>query len=121
MKKFALFVIMGLFPLYGFAEAEMAVTFHKLQSGNVGDSVGVIVAKETPSGLVLEPYLNHLEMGTYELTVHENASCHGRYKPDGTVIPGASAGKKIANLPPLEIRLGGLQPQSLVARGSLER
>ncbi len=115
MKKFALLLAMAFIPAAWLYAAEMAITIHKLQSGNIGDSVGVIVVKDSSDGLVIEPYLSYLEMGTYELTVHENASCHGHYNKDGTITPGASAGKKIANLPPLQIRMGGQGPARLVA------
>lgn len=115
MKKFVLFLAMAFIPAAWIYAAEMAITIHKLQSGNIGDSVGVIVVKDSSDGLVIEPYLSYLEMGTYELTVHENASCHGRYNRDGTMIPGASAGKKIASLPPVQIRMGG-ESQQVVAK-----
>ncbi len=115
MKKLTLLFAMTFIPATWLNAAEMAITIHRLQSGNIGDSVGVIVAKDSPNGLVIEPYLRYLEMGTYELTVHENASCHGHYNKEGTIIPGASAGKKIADLTLLQIRMGGQAPAKLVA------
>jgi len=120
MKKLALLFVLAFLPATWINAAELAITVHKLQSGNIGDSVGVILAKDSPDGLVIEPYLSHLEMGTYELSVHENASCHGHYNNDGTVVPGASAGKKIANLPPIQIHMGGESRQVVAGNMKLK-
>lgn len=115
MKKLALLLAMAFLPSGWLAAEEIAITVHSLQGGSVGDSVGVIVARETSSGLVFEPHLNRLHRGTYEVTVHEHATCHGRYNDDGSIEPGASAGNPIANLPILELR-EGQTPQAMVSR-----
>lgn len=104
MKKLALLVLLMFLPVSWLAATEIAITVHSLKGGSIGESVGVIVARDTPSGLVLEPYLNHLAQGRYEVTVHEHATCHGRYNADGSIVPGGSAGSAIASLPILELR-----------------
>jgi len=115
MKKLTLLLFMAFFPAGWLVAEELAITVHSLKDGNIGDSVGVIVARETSSGLVLESHLNRLGMGSYEVTVHENATCHGHYNEDGSIVPGASAGNAIANLPVLELR-DGQGPQTMVTR-----
>lgn len=106
MKKLTLALVFALLPAGWLIAEEIAITVHNVKGGNIGDSVGVIVARETPSGLVLEPHLSHMGQGSYEVTVHEHATCHGRFNEDGSIVPGASAGNAIANLPVLELREG---------------
>lgn len=115
MNKLALLLAMVFLPSTWLAAKEVAITVHNLQGGSIGDSVGVIVARETPAGLVFEPHLNRLDQGTYEVTVHEHATCHGRYHDDGSIEPGASAGNPIASLPVLELR-EGQPPKAMFSR-----
>ncbi|MDY6978811.1 MAG: hypothetical protein SV201_02970 [Pseudomonadota bacterium] len=115
MKKRVLLLTLLLIPGGWLAAEEIAITVHSLKSGNIGDSVGVIVARETGAGLVLEPHLDRLGRGSYEVNVHEYATCHGRYNEDGSIEPGASAGSPIVNLPMLELR-EGQRPATLVSK-----
>ncbi len=115
MKKLTLFFTLLFIPAGWLAAEEIAITVHSLKSGHIGDSVGVIVARETGAGLELEPHLNRLGQGSYEVSVHEHATCHARYNEDGTLEPGASAGDAVASLPLLELR-EGQRPAMMVAR-----
>lgn len=116
MQKLTLILLMAFIPAGWLAAEEIAITVHSFKGGSVGESVGVILARETASGLVLEPHLNRLGTGSYEITVHEHATCHGRYNEDGSIVPGASAGNAIANLPVLELR-DGQTPQAITSSG----
>ena len=115
MRKRPFLFALLLIPCSWLAAEEIAITVHSLKSGHIGDSVGVIVARETGAGLVLEPHLDRLGGGSYEVNVHEYATCHGRYKEDGTIEPGASAGSPVASLPILELR-EGQRPAMMVSK-----
>ncbi|MFP3873385.1 MAG: hypothetical protein ACLFV1_02935 [Thiohalophilus sp.] len=115
MKNLVSLFVMLFLPAGGLLAEEIAITVHNLKSGSIGDSVGVIVARESGAGLVLEPHLDRLDKGNYEVSIHEHATCHGRYNDDGSIEPGASAGDPIANLPILELR-EGQSPQAIVSR-----
>jgi Cu-Zn family superoxide dismutase len=92
MKRLFLLICAGLFSAAGFAGSEVSVTVHKLTANGLGDSIGVIVAKDSPEGLVLTPYLRGLTPGPHGFHVHENVGCGAGYNPDGTTTPGMAAG-----------------------------
>ncbi len=97
---------------------EVAVSVNKLTNigVGVGDSIGVIVAKDGPDGLVLQPYLQGLAPGQYGFTVNENVGCGVLFNADGDSVPGMTAGKSVSRLPTLKVDQQGHASQPVIAR-----
>ncbi len=98
---------------------EIAISVNKLTNigVGVGDSIGVIVAKDGPDGLVLQPYLQGLNPGQYSFSVNENVGCGVLYNTDGKSVPGMAAGKSLGTLPMLKVDQQGHANQPMIARG----
>lgn len=98
---------------------EIAVSVNKLTNigVGVGDSIGVIVAKDGPDGLVLQPYLQGLKPGQYSFSVNENVGCGVLYNADGNSVAGMAAGKSLSTLPMLKVDQQGHANQPMIARG----
>lgn len=95
---------------------EIAVTVNRLDSSGIGDAIGVIVVSESAQGVVLKPYLRGLPPGQHNFAVHENVACTHGFRTDGSIIPGAGAGKSIRSLPTLFIDDQGSATQSIILR-----
>lgn len=103
---------------------EIAVSVNRLTNigVGVGNSIGVIVVKDGPDGLVLQPYLQGLNPGQYHFSVNENVGCGVLYNADGDSVPGMAAGKSLSTLPRLDVNQQGHANQPVIARGlSLEQ
>ena len=98
---------------------EIAVSVNRLTNigVGVGNSIGVIVAKDSPGGLVLQPYLQGLKPGQYSFSVNENVGCGVLFNADGNSVPGMAAGKSLSTLPMLNVDQQGHANQPVVARG----
>lgn len=98
---------------------EIAVSVNRLTNigVGVGNSIGVIVAKDSPDGLVLQPYLQGLKPGQYSFSVNENVGCGVLFNADGNSVPGMAAGKSLSTLPMLNVDQQGHANQPVVARG----
>ena len=98
---------------------EVAVSVNRLTNigVGVGNSIGVIVAKDSPDGLVLQPYLQGLKPGQYSFSVNENVGCGVLFNADGNSVPGMAAGKSLSTLPMLNVDQQGHANQPVVARG----
>ena len=98
---------------------EVAVSVNRLTNigVGVGNSIGVIVAKDSPDGLVLQPYLQGLKPGQYSFSVNENVGCGVLFNADGNSVPGMAAGKSLSTLPMLNVDQQGHAKQPVVARG----
>ncbi len=117
MKKlFAVFVL--LLSAINFAHArEISVTVHKLDAAmNVGESIGVIVVKQTAGGVTFTPFLRNLSPGELQFSVNEHVGCQGKMGKDGAFIPGMAAGTALQQLPPMHVNPAGEASQSVVAR-----
>lgn len=71
--------------------AETSVTLNFTSENNTGESVGTILIRETPLGLLITPNLHGLNPGLHGLHVHQNASCDkngmaagGHFDPSNT-------------------------------------
>jgi Cu/Zn superoxide dismutase len=97
---------------------EIAVSVNKLTDSGVGvgNSIGVIVAKDGPDGLVLQPYLQGLKPGEYGFSVNENVGCGVEFNADGNSVPGMAAGKSLSSLPMLEVNQQGHANQAMIAQ-----
>lgn len=92
MKK-ALILIPLVFSLSAapaFAAAG-TIDMHLIDAQGVGNSVGTIVAEDSPKGLVLVINLKGLPPGAHGFHVHENPDCAAKEK-DGKMTAGLAAG-----------------------------
>jgi Cu-Zn family superoxide dismutase len=103
----------------------LTITIHLTSDTGVGESIGTVVATDTPYGLLLTPDLKGLAPGLHGFHVHENGSCQCSEK-DGKMVPGLSAGghydpaKTGKHLGPYSAdgHLGDLPPLYVAADGS---
>ncbi len=117
MKKL-LYVVLSLMPLGTLQASEIAVTMHALSESGVDNSVGVIVARETPRGLELQSHMRGVQPGTYAFTVNENVGCGSHINlTGGSNVPGMAAGKSIRQLPDITVDQTGSAEQILIAEG----
>lgn len=93
MKRLLFSLLIGFFlaPTIQ-AEDEIAVTIYRLTNQGLGESIGVIVAKDSPNGLVFTPYLRGLTPGRHGFHVHENSGCGAHYHGTGVNVAGGAAG-----------------------------
>lgn len=119
MQRFIIVLLMMLVGGMTVHAKEIAISVNKLTNigVGVGDSIGVIVAKDGPDGLVLQPYLQGLKPGQYGFSVNENVGCGVLYNTDGNSVPGMAAGKSLSRLPMLKVDQQGHANQPVIARG----
>lgn len=70
---------------------EIRVEMHRIDSQGVGPAIGLVVAADSPAGLVLTPNLQGLTPGLHGFHVHEFANC-GPGEKDGKPAAGFAAG-----------------------------
>lgn len=75
-------------PVYA---AEIKVEIHRIDSQGVGPAIGLVVAADSPAGLLLKPDLQGLTPGLHGFHVHEFANC-GPGEKDGQPTAGLAAG-----------------------------
>jgi len=104
------------FIFVGFAHGrEIAVTVHKVNSMNVGDSIGVIVAKQTPDGIKFTPYLSNLRPGSLQFSLNKHVGCQGKMAAHGA-IPGMAAGTAIMQFPMIHVNSRGEATEAILVR-----
>ncbi len=92
MKRLMLLLFCGLVATAGPAwGASVTVTMREVNSGGVGEIVGLIVFQDTSKGLKITPNLRGLTPGQHGTHVHENPDC-GPAEKDGKMVPGLAAG-----------------------------
>jgi Cu-Zn family superoxide dismutase len=96
---------------------EISLTVHELDRSGIGASIGVIIVKDTPQGLMLQPHLHNMKPGVYAFSVNETMACHSGHRGDGNMIPGLAAGDPIRELPQLEVGNDGIADQAVYAAG----
>ncbi len=69
----------------------LTITIHLTTDAGVGESIGTVVAADTPYGLLLTPDLKGLTPGLHGFHVHEKGSCQCSEK-DGKMVAGLAAG-----------------------------
>ncbi len=69
----------------------LTITIHLTTDAGVGESIGTVVATDTPYGLLLTPDLKGLTPGLHGFHVHEKGSCECSEK-DGKMVAGLAAG-----------------------------
>lgn len=116
MKRLLIVLVTFICAVFTVHAEEIAVTVNKLDSNGIGDAIGVIVVSESAQGLVLKPYLRGLPPGKHNFAVHENVGCTAGFHTDGSIIPGAGAGKAIRSLPALVFDDQGNANQSIILR-----
>lgn len=94
---------------------EIAVTVHKLDSMNVGESIGVIVAKQTAKGVMFTPFLRNLQPGQIQFSLNEHVGCQGRMNSDGTISPGMAAGNALQQFPLMTVNAQGEANEAVLA------
>ncbi len=91
--KLRLPILIGFLLLaFSLQAREVSVTIFKLKPDGLDQTIGVIVARDTPRGIEFTPHLRGLPPGNYELNVHSGFACGSRYNPDGTTVMGMAAG-----------------------------
>lgn len=73
------------------AQSPLTISMNLVDENGVGNSVGTVVASESPYGVVLTPALTGLTPGLHGFHVHENPSCASKEK-DGKKVPALAAG-----------------------------
>ena len=118
MQRFLIVLFTMLFSSLAVQATEVAVSVNKLTNigAGVGDSIGVIVAKDGPDGLVLQPYLQGLKPGQYEFSVNENVGCGVQFNAEGNSVPGMAAGNSMSSLPMLKVNQQGHANQVVIAQ-----
>ncbi|MGD8783465.1 MAG: superoxide dismutase family protein [Thioalkalispiraceae bacterium] len=113
MKKLFIALLMACLPLATGYARDLAVTMHKLTASGVGDSIGVIVISETAGGLRMTPYLQNMQPGEYQFSIHENVGCHSLQTGFETYVPGMAAGKVLWQMPEIKVNASGIADQSV--------
>ena len=75
-------------PAWG---ATIQVTMRQVDSGGVGDIVGLIEFQDSPKGLRIAPNLSGLTEGQHGMHVHQHPDC-GPAEKDGAMVAGLAAG-----------------------------
>lgn len=117
MKSLLTILFLSLFINTAVQAREISITVHKLDTSmNVGESIGVIVAKQTTNGVMFTPYLRNLHPGDLQFTVNENVGCQGKLASNGKIIPGMAAGNAIKQLPMMHVNIAGEANQPVLAQ-----
>jgi Cu-Zn family superoxide dismutase len=92
MGRLLALVFCGLVAASGTAwGASVTVTMRQVNSGGVGEIVGLMDFQDTAKGLKITPNLRGLTPGQHGTHVHESPSC-GPAEKDGAKVPGLAAG-----------------------------
>lgn len=116
MKQIIVMLFLILYGSMTVQAKEIAVSVNKVTNSGVGDSIGVILAKDSPDGLVLQPYLQGLTPGQYGFSVNENVGCGAHFYADGSTVAGMAAGKSLSTLPVLKFNSQGQASQTMLIR-----
>ncbi|HEB58616.1 MAG TPA: hypothetical protein ENJ01_05280 [Gammaproteobacteria bacterium] len=92
MKTRLLLFIALLLTAFTLQAREVSITVFKLKPDGLDNTIGVIVARDTPRGIEFTPHLRGLPPGNYELNVHTGFACGSQYNPDGSTVMGMAAG-----------------------------
>ena len=93
MKKILMFTALATIAAVGPAwAASVHVTMRTVNSGGVGDIIGMIEFRDSAKGLKIIPNLKGLTPGQHGTHVHQNPACGTATRDDGTVVPGLAAG-----------------------------
>jgi Cu-Zn family superoxide dismutase len=71
--------------------ASVNVTMRQVDSGGVGNIIGIVEFQDTAKGLKIWPQLRGLSQGQHGTHVHQNPNCATAEK-DGKMVPGLAAG-----------------------------
>lgn len=96
---------------------EVSLTVHEIDRNGIGNAIGVIIVKDTPQGLLLQPHLQNMKPGVYAFSVNETMACHSGHRGDGKMIAGLAAGDPIRELPQLEVGNDGKADKAVRAPG----
>ena len=92
MRKIFVILLFGIFATAGTAwGASVHVTMRQVDSGGVGNIIGIIELQDTAKGLKIWPNLRGLSQGQHGTHVHQNPNCAAADK-DGKMVPGLAAG-----------------------------
>lgn len=91
LKKTVLAFGLMLSASFAFAQAEKVIELNLVNEKGVGESIGTVVAKDTPYGLMLTPNLKGLPPGLHGFHIHANPNC-GISEKDGKITPAGAAG-----------------------------
>ncbi len=92
MRKIFVILLFGIFATAGTAwGASVHVTMRQVDSGGVGNIIGIIELQDTAKGLKIWPNLRGLSQGQHGTHVHQNPNCVAADK-DGKMVPGLAAG-----------------------------
>jgi Cu-Zn family superoxide dismutase len=92
MRKIFVILLFGIFATAGTAwGASVHVTMRQVDSGGVGNIIGIIELQDTAKGLKIWPNLRDLSQGQHGTHVHQNPNCAAADK-DGKMVPGLAAG-----------------------------
>ena len=117
MTRFIIIAVSLLFGIANVHAREVTVTVNKLDASGIGSAIGVIVVQSSPQGVVLKPYLRGLTAGNYKFAIHENVGCTAGYHNDGSLFPGAGAGKIMHTLPVMFVNPMGEASQPITVSG----
>jgi Cu-Zn family superoxide dismutase len=92
VRKLFILVLFGVIATAGTAwGGSMHVTMRQVDSGGVGNIIGIIEFQDTAKGLKIWPQLRGLTQGQHGIHVHQNPNCAPLEK-DGQIVPGLAAG-----------------------------
>lgn len=92
MKIHLFLFITLLLATFSLQAREVSITVFKLKPDGLANTIGVIVARDTPRGVEFTPHLRGLTPGKYELNVHSGFACGSQYNTDGSTVMGMAAG-----------------------------
>ncbi|CAI8155089.1 MAG: Superoxide dismutase [Cu-Zn] [Prochlorococcus marinus str. MIT 9215] len=84
-------VTFGLFTPLPSLAAEQQIEMFSISSQGIGDSIGSVIASDSPQGLVIKPSLHGLPAGEHGFHLHEIGDC-GPGEKDGVALAGLAAG-----------------------------
>ena len=92
MRMMIMLSLLGAIATTGTAwGASVYVTMKQVDSGGVGNIIGIIEFQDTAKGLKIWPQLRDLSEGQHGTHVHQNPNCATAPK-DGNMVPGLAAG-----------------------------
>jgi superoxide dismutase, Cu-Zn family len=85
-----LLMVLLLAPVPGWAN-ELEIPLHQISADGIGAGIGVVTARDSDAGLVIEPNLHDLPPGSHGFHLHAGSSCAPGLS-DGVTMAGLAAG-----------------------------